>query len=335
MILLSLSTMKSTRYLVSAALTLAAVAIVAQTPPPPDAPARSAADQGSHHAQHEVHFRRLDRDDEEGEKPTFLGVETSPVSKALVAQLNLPTHTGLVVLHIVPNTAAAGALKPYDILLKLDDQILVDEHQLAVLVRGHHEGDEVTLSYVRGGQPGTAKVKLGKREAGKVSLLMHQHHAMLHGSELGDAAIAGHAEHDHVEHMLSMIEHAHHGEPVRIEIERGEGAGMHAVKIDTANSNLVYSDEQGSLDLTVKDGHKTLVAKNAKGEQQFTGPATTEAERRAIPADVRSRLEKLESMHNIAFRPDADFEGAETRVMAEGASFRSQAAHREFSTEAY
>ena len=63
------------------------------------------------------------------------------------------------------------------------------------------------------------------------------------------------------------------------------------------------------------DGAKTLVAKNAQGDQVFSGPATPPEERKAIPPDVREQLEKLEGMHGVTFRTDGDFQGAETRIM--------------------
>ena len=62
----------------------------------------------------------------EKESVTFLGVETAPVSPTLTAQLGLSEGTGLIVNHVVPDGPAAGALKPHDILVKLDDQILIE-----------------------------------------------------------------------------------------------------------------------------------------------------------------------------------------------------------------
>ncbi len=63
----------------------------------------------------------------ETESVTFLGIETGPVSPTLAAQLGLSEGTGLVVNPLVPASPAAGVLKPHDILLKLDDQILIEQ----------------------------------------------------------------------------------------------------------------------------------------------------------------------------------------------------------------
>ena len=48
------------------------------------------------------------------------------------------------------------------ILLRLDDQILIDPHQFSVLIRNRKDGDEISLTYLRAGKQATARVKLGK-----------------------------------------------------------------------------------------------------------------------------------------------------------------------------
>jgi serine protease Do len=253
----------------------------------------------------------------EKETVAFLGVETSPVSAAMTAQLGLPRGTGLVVNHVVPKSPAIDVLKPHDILLKFDDQILIEVRQLSVLIRNHKEGDEVTLTYLRAGQKATAKVKLGKQDIPKFTTLLEGMRMPLVRAFEGDKfeLFTPDAERADVDRLLSMIQRTPNGDPVRSQIDRSAGPGFRAVTVHTGNSDLVFSDDEGSLELTIKDGAKTLVAKNAKGEQLFSGPATTPEERKAIPEGVRERLEKLEGMHNITFHTDGDFKGAESRVI--------------------
>lgn len=254
----------------------------------------------------------------EMETVTFLGVEAMPVSTTVSVQLGLPRGTGLVVTHVAPKSPVDGVLHEHDILLQLDDQILIETRQLAVLIRNHKEGDEVVLTYLRGGQKATAKVKLGKTEMPKMA-----------GVGFGGPAPAGFPggrfdtfrapgsgeERADIDRVLSMIRRAPSGDPVRIQLEHDGGPGFRAMTLHTANSNIVYSDDEGSLELTNKDGQKTLVAKSAAGEELFSGPATTPEERAAMPPAVRARLDKIEGMQNMSFRTDGDFRGAETKVM--------------------
>jgi serine protease Do len=268
----------------------------------------------------------------EKETVTFLGVEASPAPAALAAQLGLARGTGLVVGNVAPKSAAEGVLQQHDILLKLDDQILIEPHQLSVLIRNHKEGDEVTLTYIRAGKQATAKVKLTTHEITKVSVIdtnMPRAFGYATGTT-GDGRLEMHVkrpeglEGEEWNRVLSLLQRsrgAPDGPPgsippgARIRIDHGNGPGFRAMSVNTGNSNLAYSDDQGSLDLTMKDGTKMLVAKNAKGEQLFSGPVSTPEERKALPQNVRERLEKLEGMHDITFRTDGDFKGAEMRVM--------------------
>jgi serine protease Do len=261
------------------------------------------------------------REPVEKETVAFLGVETAPVSATLAAQLGLPRGTGLVVNHIVPNSPAAGALQTHDILLQLDDQILIETRQLSVLIRTHKEGDEVTVAYVRGGQKGSAKVKLGKTEVPKTMSMLAPGGVPFRTAPLreqfdflmprGDSD----EERADVDRVLSMIQRHPSGDPVRIQVDRKGGPGFRALAIHTGNSNMVFSDDEGSLELTSKEGAKSLVAKSPQGEVIFQGPVNTPEERQAMPAPVRDRLERLEGMRDISFHTDGEFKGAEVRVI--------------------
>lgn len=272
----------------------------------------------------------------ETESVTFLGVETGPVSPTLAAQLGLSEGTGLVVNQLVPASPAAGVLKPHDILLKLDDQILIEQRQLAVLVRGHKEGDEVTLTFLRAGKQATAKVKLAKHDVPKMTSLMLNapqpgpgamafggpHSGFRHGGGAGNFDVhvlprEAQGNREEVNRVLSLIDGANAPGQRRISILRPEGPGDRniSVTVNTGNSRIVSDDDKGSLELTMREGQKHLVAKDPKGGQIFDGPVNTPEERHALPAGLRERLEKLEDMKEFSFKTDGDFQGGETKIM--------------------
>ena len=273
------------------------------------------------------------RSPDKGEKETvaFLGVETGPVSATTGAQLGLARGTGLVVNHVVSKSPAAGVLQEHDILLKLDDQILIETRQLAVLVRIRKPGEEVTVTYLRAGQKTTAKVTLGQQEVSKLSGLGGVSEVRTFaftpatpGGPWFEAPVAGAGggNREEIDRVLSMIHGARtrvgvdgQQSPMRIQIDRQGGPGFRAMSINTADSSLVFTDDEGSLELIQKAGAKTLVAKDAKGAEIFSGPVTTPEERKALPDAVRARLEKLEGMQDVTFRTDSDFKGTETKVV--------------------
>src|SRR5262245_19618935 len=70
------------------------------------------------------------------EKAAFLGVVAVPVAPATREQIKLPKGIGLSVESVEKDSPAAQAgIMQYDVLQKLDDQWLVNGHQLAVVVR--------------------------------------------------------------------------------------------------------------------------------------------------------------------------------------------------------
>jgi hypothetical protein len=99
------------------------------------------------------------------EKAAYLGIASSPAAPVLRKQLRLADGMGLVVDYVEPDSpAAAAGLQPYDVATRLNEQILVNPQQLAVLVRTYDPGTEVTLTVVREGKQTPVKVKLVERD---------------------------------------------------------------------------------------------------------------------------------------------------------------------------
>jgi hypothetical protein len=114
--------------------------------------------------------------------------------------------------------------------------------------------------------------------------------------------------------LLSALPHGPAGEPT-LHIDNQGVPGLRAMSVNPANSELVYNDDAGTLRLTVREGKKSLVVTDVKGEQVFSGPVTSPEERKAMPLPLRERLEKLESLQGATFKTDGQFKGAETRVV--------------------
>ena len=95
---------------------------------------------------------------------TWLGVTSEESSDELRAQLSLDPGAGLTVYAVAPESpAAAAGLQVHDILVRLEDQILMNPDQLSKLVRARKANDKVKLSFLRKGREKEITVKLGER----------------------------------------------------------------------------------------------------------------------------------------------------------------------------
>jgi hypothetical protein len=99
------------------------------------------------------------------EEIAFLGLLASDLSPVVSQQLGLSHNLYLSVTRVIPGSPADKAgVKQYDILKRLDDQILVNQEQLVELVRSCEVGQPVSLVILRRGKEKTLKVKLGRKK---------------------------------------------------------------------------------------------------------------------------------------------------------------------------
>jgi serine protease Do len=255
----------------------------------------------------------------EMEMVTFLGVQTGSLSPTLNTQLGVAKGTGLVVVSIVEDSAATGVLQEHDILLKLDDQILVNLEQLSVLVRNKKKGEKVSLTYLRGGKENKANVTLGEHEVPK-SMSMHFNHRLGSGSgpvmswQGNGMGLIKEGQED-ADKLLWMMDLSK-GRDREAVIDTGSDENNRvSISINTGNGKMEFKDDEGSLELTTKEGKKELTAKDPKGVVVFTGPINTPEERAGLSPDLKQRLEKIEGMRKFQFHTDEAFEGAEAKVI--------------------
>jgi S1-C subfamily serine protease len=100
----------------------------------------------------------------------FLGVRTTPISKALATYYDLkdengnPLETGVLVEAVTSGSAAESAgVKALDVILQVDNYVLNEDHPLINVLTSFKPGDNVTLQIIRDGKRLDIKVTLGTR----------------------------------------------------------------------------------------------------------------------------------------------------------------------------
>ena len=94
----------------------------------------------------------------------WLGLRVSKPDETVTAHLpSLPPGVGFLIKKIdAGGPAELAGLREFDLVWKLGDQILVNEGQLAALLRLSKPGDEISLATFRAGQSVDIKLKLGQ-----------------------------------------------------------------------------------------------------------------------------------------------------------------------------
>jgi hypothetical protein len=197
------------------------------------------------------------------EKAAFLGVSVANVSAELREQLKLRRGVGLVVNHVEAGSPAEVAgVKRFDVLERLDDQILIEPRQLSVLIRMHKAGDEVKLTLVREARPQTVTATLAEKDLPSL------------------------------EDVRAPSSPGWHTYPLR----RGGAADPFApaktLQLAPAQFGIEWSDGELSINL-LHDKGRRLVARNKAGDVIFEGSIDTPEQLQRLPEIVKEKALRI------------------------------------------
>jgi S1-C subfamily serine protease len=93
----------------------------------------------------------------------FIGISYVPLTPRQAISLGLPAAAGITVDSVVPASPAATAgIKQGDVITKVNDQQIDQEHPLTSIMAKTRPGDKVTLTVIRGGQTQSIQITLGR-----------------------------------------------------------------------------------------------------------------------------------------------------------------------------
>lgn len=271
---------------------------------------------------------------------TYLGVNTSPPSEALVEQLKLPKGFYLLIDSVEPDSPAATAgLRAFDLLQRLDDQLLVNSEQLTVLIRNRRAGDEVDLTLVREGQPLKLRARLGEH---RLSDAVEQQETGLVLADVGNngstatslamLALANATLSDVVDLSIRNDDVKDEDYVRRVYLDlTGTPPSDRELAVFVAddrpnkrqrlidrllsrpdvidrvrgNAVLEWSDAEHSLVLTTTEaGQKRLLAKDTQAKVLFDGPVESEEQRQQLGPRLAAKLELM--LKGLAASPASD-----------------------------
>jgi S1-C subfamily serine protease len=97
----------------------------------------------------------------------FIGIQYAPLTPRAAVALGLPPAAGIQISAVVPGSPAATAgVRVGDVVTKLNDQQIDQEHPLQSLMVRFRPADRVRLTIIRDGATQTLEVTLGRATAG-------------------------------------------------------------------------------------------------------------------------------------------------------------------------
>ena len=262
--------------------------------------------------------------DKTAPRPAWLGVATAPVDEVVAAQLDLPEGIGAAVKMVIPDSpAAAAGIRKHDILFEIEGEPVKSPEHLGELIRKKSTGDPVELAVIQRGEKKSLTLTL----TGRPAHLQNEPEANpkpfgnrvdlgdLGGIEFeilpfkGNGAGFGNFQ-QQIEKMRKQMEMHLEG---MFELEGFENLLPGAGRM-MGSSSMMFSNEEGSIEIRSKDGKTNITAKDPDGGIIFEGAADTEEEIAKLPENLRKKLEDFKkSSTGLSFK-GFHFEGPQLKV---------------------
>lgn len=97
----------------------------------------------------------------------FIGISYDTVDQAWVRQLNLAVDRGIIILDVIPGTAAERAgLRVRDVVIEVNGRAVNDSSDFLEAIDGMEVGDVLIFTVVRDGREVVLRVEVGERPPG-------------------------------------------------------------------------------------------------------------------------------------------------------------------------
>ena len=253
----------------------------------------------------------------------FLGVVSGDVPEILADHLGLKPGEGVLVRSLVPDgPAAKSGIIANDVILRVAGQAIGSPAAISKQIATHQPGDTVTIDLIHKGKQTKCDVVLGIRPAAIAAMepqpldpqnldglpkeLAERIRRAIEGNlggldlKLGDNGLQiGPQMEDALRDLKKRMEDAMGKELLPPE------AGKGRVQIQNG-ATVRMRDQQGSVEVTAKDGGKEVTIRDQQDNVTWSGPWDTAQDRAAAPDDVRQRVQCL----NL----DPDFNGNGLRL---------------------
>ncbi len=225
----------------------------------------------------------------------WLGIGGEPVAGAFAAQLGI--DHGIALVAISPESPAEQAgLQIHDVLLNVDGKSVSNQRDLRSVIESKKPGDEVRVDILRKGEKQTKSVKLSVQKPTEIDVPQNGNvPGGLRGFlDQGDAKQAM----EEMEKQMEQFDDQFFGEAtdahdrIRQMIDNmPKGAFKSSF---SSNSTFKLMDSEGSVEVQNSNEKRAVTVKDNDGKVLYSGPYETEEDKKAMPEDVRRRVEAFD-----------------------------------------
>jgi hypothetical protein len=239
-------------------------------------------------------------------KVAYLGVGGGEISEAL--KVHLEIESGLLLSTVAQDSPAGlSGLKKNDILLSINEVGLTDQNSLRRAMANHKPGDVVSLKLIRRGKEIEQELTLGEspvnRNIPPMALVPDpaaEMNKLLNGQF--DFRLGG-LENGEIEKQLMEQLRKAFGDRAEM---FGKNGGFRQLDFEMpdlggnqgggfqAFGSVNLQDENGSVQMKSEGGKRTVIVKDREGTLLYEGPYNTDEDKKAVPEDLRERVEKLD-----------------------------------------
>lgn len=215
------------------------------------------------------------------EEKAFLGVVVESLEEFTRLHLGMEAGKGFGIREVSPESPAAKAgLKPGDVLVKLEQQVLFSATPLPATMSLFQPGQKIRVTFLRKGQEQNAEITLAGRIVDARPEGPRQPRPRFEipfGMRSGE---------DRIEQMMRRLH--------RLEQDFGEGLLPPAMPAKPGQQMLIITeDADGRIELRGDKGDWHLKAHKPGGVLLFDGPWNRDEDKAKAPAELRQRADRL------------------------------------------
>ncbi len=245
----------------------------------------------------------------------FVGVATAAVPDMLADHLGLTDGSGVIIRTVCPDSPAEKAgLSVNDIITSLDGKVITDPDGFSAAVRDRKAGERIKMDLIHKGKPAKVEVTLTTRPADATAQLESEpflegipkiHADRLRGlieqnlGAFGQGGQGNFPDKQFENTFRQMRERMNRA--LDDQAKPMPGSDNNGSLNFQQNSTIRLMDGEGSVEINSAEGDTKVKVRGKDNKIVWAGPWNSDEDKASAPAEIRERIEKVNSGSGTGF----------------------------------